>query len=140
MKGNPMLEKMFGGAGDVSVERGKVSRKIAGYDCDPYTMTMGDSFRFDICAAPGLQTPPRYYEGKKLAYAAMGPMGRRFAMMFDEMRKVKGYPIALDMDVDTGMAKISSTSEATEVKKGPIPESTFDLPVGYKKKPSPFNR
>ena len=56
-----------------------------------------------ICAAPGLQTPPRYYEGKKLAYAAMGPMGRRFSMMFDEMRKVKGYPIALDMDVDTGM-------------------------------------
>ena len=140
MKGNPMAERMFGGSGEVTVERGKRSRKIAGYDCDDYTLKMGDSFRFDVCAAPGLQTPPRYYEGKKAAYAAMGPMGRRFATMFDEMRKVKGYPIALDMDVDTGMAKISSTSEATEVKKGPIPESTFDLPAGYKKKPSPFNR
>lgn len=140
MKGNPMLEKMFGGSGEVSVERGKRSRKVAGYDCDEYTLKMGESFRFDVCAAPGLQTPPRYYEGKKLAYASMGPMGRRFAMMFDEMRKVKGYPIALDMDVDTGMAKISSTTEATEVKKGPIPASAFDLPAGYKKKPSPFNR
>jgi hypothetical protein len=60
--------------------------------------------------------------------------------MFEEMKKVKGYPIALDMDVDMGMAKIHTTSEAIEVKKGPIPESTFDLPTGYKKKPSPFNR
>lgn len=140
MKGNPMLEKMFGGAGEVSVERGKRSRKVAGYDCDEYTLKMGDSFRFDICAAPGLQTPPKYYEGKKLAYAAMGPMGRRFSMMFDEMRKVKGYPIVLDMDVDMGMTKMSSTTEATEVKKGPIPASTFDLPAGYMKKASPFNR
>lgn len=140
VKGNPMLESMFGGSDEVTVERGKGSRKVAGYECDEYIMTMGRSFEFDVCAAKALQPPPQYYEGRKLSYASMGPMGKRFGKMFEEMKKVKGYPIALDMDVDMGMAKIQTTSEATEVKKGPIPASTFDLPAGYAKKPSPFNR
>jgi hypothetical protein len=34
--------------------------------------------------------------------------------------------------------KQHTLSEATEVKKGPIPASTFEIPAGYKKKPSPF--
>lgn len=140
MKGNPMLAGMLGGSDAVSVERGKGTRKIAGYDCDEYTMKMGESFEFDVCAAKGLDPPPQYYEGRKLSYASMGPMGKRFSKMFDEMKKVKGYPIALDMDVDMGMAKISTKTEATEVKKGPIPASTFDVPAGYAKKPSPFKK
>ncbi len=140
MKGNPMLASMFGGSDAVSVERGKGTRKIAGYDCDEYTMKMGESFEFDVCAAKGLQPPPQYYEGRKLSYGAMGPMGKRFGKMFDEMKKVKGYPIALDMDVDMGMVKITTTTEATEVKKGSIPDSVFALPTGYKKTKSPFKR
>jgi hypothetical protein len=38
------------------------------------------------------------------------------------------------------MARIQTSSEATEVKKGPIPASTFDVPAGYSKKASPFKR
>ena len=140
MKGNPMLANMFGGSEDVSVEKGKGSRKVAGYDCDEYTMKMGESFIFDLCAARGLQPPPQYYDGRKMSSASMGPMGKRFAKMFEEMKKIKGYPIALDMDMDMGMTKVRSTSEATEVKKGAIPASTFDVPAGYTKKASPFKR
>ena len=140
VKGNPMLEKMFGGSDEVTVERGQKSRKIAGYDCDDYTLSMGPSFEFEVCAAKGLQPPPQYYEGRKLSYASMGPMGQRFSKMFDEMKNIKGYPIAMDMDADMGMAKIQTSSEATDVNKGPIPASTFDLPAGYAKKPSPFKR
>ena len=140
MKGNPMLSSMFGGATEVSVEKGKRSRKVAGYDCDEYTMKMGESFVFEICAAPGLEPPAQYFEGRKLTYAAMGPMGKRFAKMFDEMKKIKGYPLAMDMDVDMGMAKMATVSEAIEVKKGAIPDSTFEIPAGYSKKPSPFKK
>jgi hypothetical protein len=140
MKGNPMLANMFGGPDDVSVTKGKGSRKVVGYDCDEYTMKMGESFAFDLCAAKGLQPPPQYYEGRKLSYAAMGPMGKRFSKMFDEMKKIKGYPLALDMDVDMGMARMATRSEAVEVKKGAIPASTFDIPAGYAKKPSPFKK
>jgi hypothetical protein len=140
MRGNPMVASMFGGPDEVSVTKGKGSRKIAGYECDDYTMKMGENFVFDVCAARGLQPPPQYYEGRKLSYASMGPMGKRFSKMFEEMKKLKGYPIALDMDADMGMVKINSTSEATEVRKGAIPAATFDLPAGYAKKPSPFKR
>ncbi|HSD73054.1 MAG TPA: DUF4412 domain-containing protein [Thermoanaerobaculia bacterium] len=140
MQGNPMLEKMFGGPDEVSVEKGKGSRKVAGYDCDEYTMRMGDTFVFDLCAARGLQPPPQYYEGRKLSSASMGPMGRRFGKMFEEMKKIKGYPLALDMDTNMGMAKMKTSSEAIEVRKGAIPASTFEIPAGYEKTPSPFKR
>jgi hypothetical protein len=140
VQGNPMLERMFGGPDAVTVERGKTARKVAGYDCDEYTLTMGSSFEFEICAAGALQPPPQYYEGRKLSYATMGPMGKRFSKMFDEMKKIKGYPIAMDMDADMGMAKIQTSQEATEIKKGAIPASTFDLPAGYAKKSSPFKK
>jgi Domain of unknown function (DUF4412) len=140
VKDNPMLASMFGGSDTISVEKGKGSRKIAGYACDDYTLKMGENFVFEICAASSLQPPPQYYEGRKLSYAAMGPMGKRFAAMFDEMKKIKGFPLASDMDADMGMVKMQVSSEATEVKKGTIPASTFDVPAGYKKKPSPFKR
>jgi hypothetical protein len=140
VKDNPMLASMFGGADSVTVEKGNGSRKIAGYACDDYTLSMGSSMIFEICAAPGLQPPPQYYEGRKLSYAAMGPMGKRFAAMFDEMKKIKGFPLASDMEADMGMARMQVESEATEVRKGAIAASTFDIPAGYKKKSSPFKR
>lgn len=140
MKDNPMVASMFGGAEDVEVEKGKGSRKVAGYDCDDYTMSMGRSFVFEFCAAKALQPPPQYFDGGKLSYAAMGPMGKRYAKMFEEMKKIKGFPLSLEMDMDLGMMKQQTLSEATEVKKGAIPDSTFDVPAGYKKKPSPFKK
>jgi hypothetical protein len=39
-----------------------------------------------------------------------------------------------------GMARMQVESEATEVRKGAIAASTFDIPAGYKKKSSPFKR
>lgn len=140
LKGNPMLESMFGGSDAVSVKKGKGSRKIAGYDCDEYTMSMGSTFAVEFCAAKALKLPKEYYEGRKLNYAAMGPMGKRFLTMFEEMKKVEGFPLSLAMDVDMGVMKQETLSEAIEVKKGAIPASTFDLPAGYKKKKSPFQR
>jgi hypothetical protein len=140
MKGNPMFDAMFGGPDDVKVEKGKTSRKIAGYDCDDYTMSMGPSFVFEFCAAKGLKPPPQYYEGRKFSFASMGPMGKRYMKMFEEMRKIEGFPLTLEMDVDMGVAKQKTLSEATEVKKGPIPDSVFAIPAGYAKKPSPFKK
>ena len=140
VKGNPMFEQMFGGPDTVKVEKLKTSQKVAGYDCDDYEMSMGSSLVFEFCAAKGLKPPPQYYEGRKLSFASMGPMGTRYMKMFDEMRKIEGYPLAQVMDVDLGVVKQRHLSEATEVKKGPIPESTFEVPAGYKKGKSPFKR
>ena len=140
MKGNPMFESMFGGPDDVKVEKKKTSRRIAGYDCDDYEMSMGPSFVFGFCAAKGLKPPPQYYEGRKYSFASMGPMGKRYMKMFEEMKKIEGFPLTLDMNVDMGVMKQKTLSEATEVKKGPIPDSVFEIPAGYKKGKSPFKR
>jgi hypothetical protein len=140
VKGNPMFEQMFGGPDTVKVEKLKTSQKVAGYDCDEYEMSMGSALVFEFCAAKGLKPPPQYYEGRKLSFASMGPMGTRYMKMFDEMRKIEGYPLAQVMDVDLGVVKQRHLSEAIEVKKGPIPESTFEVPAGYKKGKSPFKR
>ena len=140
MKGNPMFESMFGGSDVVKVEKRKTSQKIAGYDCDDYELSMGPSFVYEFCAAKGLKPPPQYYEGRKYSFASMGPMGQRYMKMFEEMKKIEGFPLTLEMDVDMGVMKMKTLSEATEVKKGPIPDSVFEIPAGYKKGKSPFKR
>jgi hypothetical protein len=140
LKGNPMFEAMFGGTDDVKVEKLKTSRKVAGYDCDDYELSMGEALVFGFCSAKALQPPPQYYEGRKYSFASMGPMGKRYMKMFEEMKKIEGFPLSLEMDIDMGVVKQTTLSEATEVKKGPIPESVFEIPAGYKKTKSPFKR
>jgi hypothetical protein len=43
------------------------------------------------------------------------------------------------MKMPMGITMATST-EATEVKKGPIPASTFEIPAGFKKTESPLQK
>jgi hypothetical protein len=137
----PLMEKMMGGAmGEVTVRKTGTSRKLAGYACDEYSVSMGENLRYDICAAPALQPPAPYYDALKSPFAAMGPIARRFEKTFEEMKKIKVFPLAMNSSVKVMMVTSEMKSEATEVKKGPIPDSAFAIPAGYKKKDSPFNK
>ncbi len=137
---NPMMANMLGGATTVEVNKGSGSREIAGYACEQYLMTMGQKFKFEIWAAPGLKTPAQYYDARKMVYATMGPMASRFDKMFEEMKKIEGFPLYTKIDTGVMGMKIQSVSEATEVRKGPIPDGTFEPPAGYKKKKSPHEK
>ena len=139
MKGSPMAG-MFGKVEDVTVVKGSEPKKIAGYDTEHWVMSMGDALRFDVWAAPALEVPTQYYEARKSVYAAMGPMGPRFQKMVEEMRKVKGFPLATRISAKMMMVKMDTLTEATEVKKGPIPASAFEVPAGYTKKEPPFKK
>jgi hypothetical protein len=137
----PLMEKMMGGAmGEATVRKTGTSRKLAGYACDEYSVSMGENLRYDVCAAPALQPPAQYYDALKSPFAAMGPIARRFEKTFEEMKKIKGFPLAMNSSVKVMMVTSEMKSEATEVKKGPIPDSAFAIPAGYKKKDSPFNK
>jgi hypothetical protein len=133
-----LQKSMGGGVKPVTVQKGTATRQIAGYECTQYTLTQGDEMVFDIWAAPAIQVPTKYVEAMKARWAAMGPMGRRFSAMYDEMAKIKGYPLSFGMGYKLAGKKIDSLIEATEVKKGPIPASVFEIPAGYKPKPGPF--
>lgn len=139
MQGTPMAS-MFGKVEPVSVQKGAQPRKVAGYDTEHWVMSMGEGMKFEIWAAPGLEVPLQYYDTRKAQYAAMGPMGKRFQAMFEEMRKVKGFPLATTISAKMMMVNMQIKSEATEVRKGAIPASAFQVPAGYKKKDPPFKK
>lgn len=140
MAGNPVMEKVMGKAGEVTVQRGTTPRKIAGYDTEHYILTLGDNFREEVWAAPALTPPAQYFDARNAMYAAMGPMGRRFQKMGDEMRKIKGFPLATATSIKMMMTTQESTSEVSEVRKGPIPASAFEVPAGFKKVDTPFRK
>ena len=143
-----MARKMrTSGAGDIfdlraepKLEKLKGSRKVAGYDCEHWSLQVGDALEVDFWAAPGLRPPPRYYDGRRVAAFSMGPMGVLFEKMYEGMKQVKGFPLSSAIIIRTPISRSESLDEASEVKKGPIPASTFDVPAGYKKVKSPFER
>jgi hypothetical protein len=135
-----MMEKMMGGkVGEVVVQKG-APRTIAGYDCTSYTFSLGDNMKYTMCATQALQLPVQYYDALKGPYSMMGPMGRRFDKIFEEMKKVKGFPVAMSSTVNLMGFRVQLESEATEVRKGAIPASAFQLPAGYKRKETPFRK
>jgi hypothetical protein len=138
MAGRPLFDKMMDPTATVTVVKGTAARKIAGYDTRQYTLTLGETTRVEAWVAEALPPPARYFEARKILYATMGPLARRFDRIFDEMKTIKGMPLALAIDYRMRMTRREVTTEATEVRMGPIPDSAFATPTDYKKIESPF--
>jgi hypothetical protein len=142
-RNNPMLAKMMekmGGGGapvDVKVEKGKNPRKIAGYDTEHWIVSMGAEMKNEIWTTSAIQPPPQLWNVQKAMFAS-NPTMQRFAKMADEMAKVKGFPLAQTTTWSMMGQSGTSSSEVTEVKKGPVAASVFEIPAGYKKGESPF--
>jgi len=140
MAGRQVFDPSVGSTASVTVEKGTGGRKVAGYDTEPYVLTMGESMRVEVFTTTALEAPARYFDARKALYATMGPMARRFDRVYDEMKKIKGFPLATVFDYRMRVARRQVTTEATEVRKGPIPDSVFLAPSDYKKIDSPFGR
>ena len=138
MAGRPLFDRAIGATASVAVEKGTSGRKVAGYDTDQHTLTMGESMRMEVWTTTALDPPAHYFDARKVLYATMGPMGRRFDRLYDEMKKIKGFPLATALDYRMRVTRRQVSTEATEVRKGPIPESTFVAPADYMKIESPF--
>jgi hypothetical protein len=138
MAGRPIFDRAIGATASVSVEKGTGGKRVAGYDTEPYTLTMGDSMRMEVWTTTALEPPVRYFDARKVLYASIGPLGRRFDRLFDEMKKIKGFPLATTLDYRMRVTRRQVSTEATEVRKGPIPDSVFAAPADYKKVESPF--
>jgi len=68
------------------------------------------------------------------------PMFSRMSAMFDEMKNMKGVPLASSSTMSMGPMQIENSSEATEVKTSAIPASTFDIPKDFTKVESPMSK
>jgi hypothetical protein len=139
------MEKMMGGGtGAVTVTKGG-TRKIAGYDTQQYTISMGANMKTEVWNTTALQFPVPEAELKKyssfagsMAPLANNPMFKGLAKLTEEMKKIQGFSLARSTQMQMMGKTTTTSSEAVEVKQGPVPASVFALPAGYKKVDSPM--
>jgi hypothetical protein len=137
-------EKMAGATGamgaSITVQKGTGTKKIAGYDCEQYLISMGESIKIEKWVTQDLQMPLTLFDAQKATFAG-NPMLKNFARMADEMKKIKGFPLGETTTIK-GLPGVGgeTSREATEVKKGPIDPSVFAIPAGYTKVESPIAR
>jgi hypothetical protein len=136
---------MGAAAADVEVKKLGTSRKIAGYSCDDWTWSYGQMTKTDQCLTSQLPVPTqalerfREYSLKMMSMMqAMGPMAKGAAQFQEKMRDMKGIPLSSTTTVNVMGHNSTTTTEVTEVKKGPIPASTWQPPAGYTKVDNPM--
>jgi Domain of unknown function (DUF4412) len=138
-------QKAMGGMLTVDVRDAGTSRKVAGYTCETWIMTMGQMSTTEECLTNDLQYPAQawtmyknFSETMQSAMSAMGPMAKSASSMQEQMKKMKGFPLATTTTVDIMGRKMVSTSEVTEVRKGSVPASAWEVPSGYTKVDNPM--
>jgi hypothetical protein len=142
-----MEQMMGGGATAVTVTKG-ATRKVAGYDCQDYDVKVGTLMTMDLCASTAVAPPAPNVDPSKYASMvgpaaalASNPMFKGFAKLADEMKKIQGFTLAETSKMSMMGRSFDSSKEATEVKKGAVPASAFDvasIAKGYKKVEHPM--
>jgi len=139
---------MFGGlAAAINVQKLPGSRTIAGYKCDNWTITVGEMSRTEECLSTDVPFPPQLWESyrefansMKNAMTAMGPMGQGLSEIQEKTKDMKGLPLATSTTTKVLGKASTSSQEVTEIKKGPIPATAWQIPAGYKQVESPMAR
>ena len=135
-----MAGMMGGMAQSMDVQKGSGGRTIAGYSCENWTVSMGELMKMDQCLTTQLQLPVQTWDAMKsfsTAVAGMSPMAQNMAPMFDKFKEMKGLPLASTSTIKVMGHTTTSSTEVTDVKKGPVPESAWAVPASYKKVDSP---
>jgi len=139
------MEAAMGGMFSVDVQKTGTSRTIAGYKCDNWTVTIGQFSRSEQCVTGELKFPAQsweryraYADSLKTMMSAMGPMAKSAETMHEQLKKIKGFPLANTTTSSVMGHKSVSTSEVTAIKQGPIPASAWEIPAGYKKVDNPM--
>jgi uncharacterized protein DUF4412 len=139
------MQEMMGGMFAVEVQKSGTSRTIAGYHCDNWSVTIGQFSKSEQCLTTELKLPEqlwqgykKYYDSMKSTMAAMGPMAKSMESMSEQMRKLKGFPLANTATTTVMGRKSVTTTEVTAINRGPIPASAWQIPAGYKKVDSPM--
>ncbi|MFN7959119.1 MAG: DUF4412 domain-containing protein [Holophagaceae bacterium] len=135
MKNLPAFaQKLMGGGGEAQVtveEQG--SEAILGRKCKKWKITMGSTV-LESSNDPSLKPPTPVGSYKRFlrlqhAIGQMGPGASSMLKLGEELAKVQGIALR-SHQVMPLVGEL--TSVATELRDGPIPESAFALPEGYK--------
>jgi hypothetical protein len=132
------MSNMMGGlAAQVNVAPGTGTKKIAGYETRPYTITVGEMMKQELWNAD-IAFPTPAMDARNSMMAMANPMMKGAKDLVEKMKSVKGIPLAETTTVKVLMKTVTTSREATSVKMGAIDASAFALPAGYKKVESPL--
>jgi cellobiose-specific phosphotransferase system component IIB len=127
------------------VKKMGTTRKIAGFSCEEWTITMGTLSTIRECVTSELQYPARawdtykdFSESMKNMTSAFGPMAKSGAELAEKLKNMKGFPVASSTVIEVMGNKTTIESEVIEVRKGSIPASAWEIPAGYTKIENPM--
>ena len=140
------MQNMMGGmAAAVEVKKTGTTRKIAGYTCENWVVTMGQMSRTEQCMTTEVPFPAQtwdayrdFAESMRGMATAMGPMAKGITDMQEKMKAMRGFPLASSTTTSVMGHSSSHSSEVVEIKTGAIPASTWAVPAGYTKVESPM--
>jgi hypothetical protein len=145
-KGMEMMQKLSGAmAQSYEVKDTGVSRNIAGFQCEDWTISMAGISTMHECVTTALKYPVHAFDAYKAfsqslqaSMGAMGPMAKAGADLAEKLKKMQGFPIASSMTMEIMGTNSSSGSEVIEVRRGSIPDSVWEIPAGYKQVENPM--
>lgn len=135
-----LRNQMMGDASrEVTIARGE-ARTIAGVSCQNYVVNLGETMRMETCVATAIRPPfdPVNFRNLTLATSPIGPASSGINRMVEKMRAIEGISIASSNSLSMLGKTVENSMEATEIRRGPIDVSTFDVPQGFQKVDSPW--
>jgi hypothetical protein len=136
-------------AGSTEVKKTGVSRKVAGFACEEWSISMGGMMTMTECVTNDLKYPVQSWAAlaefsesmrKSMSGSGFGPLPKSGADFAEKMKSIKGFPVASSSTVDAGITKMTNSSEVTEVRHTAIPASTWEVPAGFAKVENPMMR
>jgi Domain of unknown function (DUF4412) len=133
-------------AADTEVKKTGVTRKVAGYACEEWLISMGGMMNMTECVTSDLKYPVQSwaaladFQESMRKSMSFGPSAKAGADYAEKMKSIKGFPVASTSTVDAGITKITTATEVTDVSRTPIPDSTWDVPAGFTKVENPMLR
>jgi hypothetical protein len=133
-------------ASGTEVKKTGVTRKVAGYACEEWLITMGGLMSMTDCVTNDLKYPMQSwaaladFQESMRKSMSFGPTAKSGADYAEKMKSIKGFPVASTTTVDAGVMKTTTATEVTNVSRAPIPASTWDVPAGFTKVENPMLR
>jgi hypothetical protein len=131
-------------AASTEVKKTGVTRKVAGYACEEWVVSMGGMMTLTECVTSDFKYPVQTWAAladfnesmrKSMSFGGDSKSGADFA---EKMKSIKGFPVASTTTVDAGVMKTTTSTEVTQVNHTPIPASTWQVPPGYTQVENPM--
>ncbi len=139
------MQGMMGGlAATIDVKKTGATRNVAGYACETWSVSIGKISNTEECLAASVPYPQQAWDGYKEFAESMRQMMGSMAMapgmeeMQAKFKDMRGIPLSSRTSVSVLGRNSETTSEVTEIKKGPIPASVWEIPAGFKRVDSPL--